>query len=362
MTASVLIVGAGLIGTSMALALGTPEDVMLTDSNRLHEDEAVRQGGGRRWDGVESADHVVVATPPGVVVSELIRLLPLHPAATFSHVSSVQAGLEADLQASGSETSGICGTHPMAGRERSGPAAATADLFAGRPWALCPSPTTSAAALESVRQLAIRCGAEPIVLSAAEHDAAVALVSHLPQVAASAVAAVLLTANLPASGLDPVRLAGPGLQDTTRIAASDPALWIEVLGRNAAAVAPLVRALADELGVAAEALRGLAAGRGEDAEVVADLLRRGVAGRSRVAVKRGGHDRDFARVAIAVPDRPGQLAGVLVSAAEAGINVEDVRVEHLTGRPRGVIELLVHASAYDAAARALASAGWDVVV
>ncbi|MBC7375644.1 MAG: prephenate dehydrogenase [Frankiales bacterium] len=362
-TGSVLVLGTGLIGTSLALALAaSDDDVLLADRDAEHLAVAVRRGAGRPWDGCEAVHHVVLATPPRVIAGELRRLQELHVAATYSHVASTQAVLHAELETSHADLTSICGTHPMAGRELSGPGAATAELFVGRPWALCPGPTTSPTALAAARELARRCGADPVVLTAGEHDSAVALVSHLPQVAASAVAAVLLTARATDTGLDPVRLAGPGLQDTTRIAASDPDLWVDVLTQNAAAVAPLVRALAGELLVAADALQGLAAGQGELGAVVADLLRRGGVGRSRVPVKHSAHDRDFSRIGIAVPDRPGQLAGVLVSAAEAGINVEDVRVEHLAGRPRGIIELLVQAAARDDAARALAAAGWDVLV
>lgn len=361
MTASLLIVGTGLIGTSIGLAVGDPDDVLLADADPEHLAAAVRRGAGRPWDGREQAGHVVVAVPPRHIPAELERLQGLATASTYSHVASAQSAVQAQVETRQVEASTLCGTHPMAGRERSGPDAATAELFAGRPWVLCPSPQTGAAALEAARALAVRCGGEPVVLPAGEHDTAVALVSHLPQVAASAVAAVLLGAGTTSSGLDPVRLAGPGLQDTTRIAASDPALWVDVLRQNAAAVGPLVRALAAELDTAATALDELAAGRETGAAAVDDLLRRGVAGRRRVPVKRGGGDADFAPVAVNVPDRPGQLAGVLVSAAEAGINVEDVRVEHLAGRPRGVIELLVRVQALPDARRALAAAGWDVI-
>lgn len=152
-----------------------------------------------------------------------------------------------------------------------------------------------------------------------------------------------------------VRLAGPGLQDTTRIAASAPALWVDVLTQNAPAVAPLVRELARELDRAADALSS------RDRGSLEDLLTRGNAGRALVPVKRGGTDRDFAVVAVSVPDRPGQIAGVLVSAAQAGINVEDVRVEHLPGRPSGVVELLVSPEGRAGACAALAAAGWDVL-
>ncbi|MCW2678663.1 MAG: Prephenate dehydrogenase [Frankiales bacterium] len=341
-----LVVGSGLIGTSIGLALRGQLDVALHDPSAASLEVALGRGAGRRWDGQEAFAHCLVAAPPSAVAGVLASL---PTGGTFSHVASVQRAVQASLEEAGVDVTTVCGSHPMAGKEQSGPAAATAELFVGRPWVLCPSASTSAAALEAVRAVAVACGAEPLVMTAEEHDAAVALVSHLPQVAASAVAAVLGGTG---GSLD---LAGPGLQDTTRIAGSNPALWVEVLRQNAAAVAPLVRELSAELAGAADALdRG-------DLDAVEQLLRRGNDGRGRVPRKRGEHDRDFVPVSVSVPDEPGQLAGVLVSAAQAGINVEDVRVEHLPGRPTGVIELLVHLDAQAEARRALAAAGWEVV-
>ncbi len=382
MTADVLVVGTGLIGASIALALRDLRDVALADASPAHLSAAVERGCGRPWDGQERARLVVVAVPPSAtaeVIQEHVRLIP---DATFTHVSSVQAHVERQLE-SGRGNLRYCGGHPLAGREVSGPQAAAADLFDGRPWIVCPAPFTQEAARKAVFQLARDCGADPVTLAAQEHDAAMALVSHLPQVAASAVAARLL-AN---GGAAAAALSGPGLRDTTRIAASDPRLWLDVLSSNAALLAPLVRDLADDLQQLAAALdditaqssrpgdvaardgadRGAAAAGGQAQllgpayEVVADLLRRGNRGRSLVPVKRGEHDQDFVAVAVSVPDRPGELARLLLTAADSGVNVEDVRVEHLRGRPRGVIELDVAAGSAAQAATALTRAGWDVL-
>lgn len=351
MAAGLLVVGTGLLGTSVGLALRGDTDVLLHDRDPVAVATAAARGAGRSWDGVEPADHVLLATPPAVVAEELVRLQRLGVGRTWSHVSSVQAPVQAAAQAAGAELAALCGTHPMAGKESSGAQAASADLFRGRPWALCPSAHTGPDALAAVRSLAERCGGVPLELPAQEHDEAVALASHLPQVTASALAAVLLAR----SAGQQVRLAGPGLQDTSRIAASAPQLWVEVLSANAAAVGPLVRELAGELDRAATALEQL------DRGAVEDLLVRGNAGRALVAVKRGGHDRDFAVVGVSVPDRPGQIAGVLLAAADAGVNVEDVRVDHLPGRPSGVVELLVAADTREDARAALAAAGWAVL-
>lgn len=369
MTANLLIVGTGLIGTSIGLALRGQADVVLADSDDAAVSAAVARGAGRLWNGNEPVAHALLAVPPREVAREFSRLHPLGRARTYSHVASTQAAVQHEVETSVGDLRQFCGSHPMAGRESAGPQAAAADLFEGRPWALCPSPQTLPQTVAATRLIAKLCGAEPLVLTPEEHDEAVALVSHLPQVTASALAATLL--GRAQQDAAPVRLAGPGLQDTTRVAASDPDLWVDVLSSNAAAVAPLVRALAQELAAAAERLDELAAGPANwspagsaqalSAMALSDLLRRGNEGRRLVPVKAGKHDRDFVVVQVGVPDRPGQLAGVLVSAADAGVNVEDVRVEHLVGRPRGVIELLVHATALARARAALTAAGWDVL-
>ena len=365
MAGDLLVVGTGLIGTSVALAVEGQWDVVLTDRDATALSAAVSRGAGRPWDGSERVRHVVLALPLEAIPTELLRLQELGIAKTWSHVASAQSLVQREIESLDIDSSSVCGSHPMAGSERSGPGAASATLFAGRPWALCPGPHTSAAAVEATLRLARFAGGIPIQLTAAQHDVAVALVSHLPQVASSALAAVVLAEGEKDPGA--LRLSGPGLQDSTRIAASDPAMWTEILRHNASAVAPLVRALSDELGRTATDLEDLAAmggphvRTGDPSAGVRGLLARGNAGRRLVPVKHGEHDRAFAVVRVAVPDEPGQLAGVLVAAAEAGINVEDVRVEHLAGRPRGVIELLVQASEERAAGRALTAAGWDVV-
>jgi prephenate dehydrogenase len=253
----------------------------------------------------------------------------------------------------------------MAGRERSGPGAATASLFAGRTWAVCPAGTASAAAVARVEELARALGAHPVLMSPAQHDLAVAMVSHLPQLAASGLAAQLVGAGEQVAGM-----AGPGLQDSTRIAASEPELWREIVRLNAANLAPLVEGLARDLGSLASALGVLAQeprpGSPEPAreaalDAVVDLLRRGVAGRELIPRKRGEVDAAFQSVAVSVPDTPGQLAALLTSAGDGGVNVEDVRVDHVPDSPRGVIELLVRPASRVRAVQVLQAAGWDVL-
>ena len=345
-----LVVGTGLIGTSLGLALHGQAEVLLADRDPSALDVAVRRGAGRAWDGVAPVDVAVVCTPPAAVAGEVRRLQDLGVARTCTHVSSVQVPVQSALAAAGCDLTAVCGSHPMAGRERGGPGAALASLFAGRPWVLCPSPETSPQALADVTAVVQLSGATLERLDPDRHDAVVALVSHLPQVAASALAAQLLRGDPAAAAL-----AGPGLQDSTRIAASDPALWREVLALNAAGVAPLVRSLADDLRVVADALD---AGNGDE---VAALLTRGGAGRALVPVKRGERDAAFSSVAVSVPDTPGRLGALFVAAADADVNIEDVRVDHVPGSPRGVLELAVREPVRAVLEQALRDRGWDVL-
>ncbi len=367
--ADILVLGCGLIGTSIGLALHGVRDVVLHDSSPAAAAVAVSRGAGRPWDGVETATLAVIAVPPLATAGALQQTQRLNLARTYTHVASVQSQVQREVEALKCDLSSIVGGHPLAGRESSGPAAATADLFLGRPWALCPGPASTVAALADVRELAESCGATPVELDADAHDAAVALLSHLPQVAASALAGLLVPAD-PDAVADHAAalLSGPGLVDTTRLAASDPSLWAEILTLNAAHVAPAVRELAGHLVILAGALEAHAAttsgGTGPDAQaarIVREFLVRGNRGRAVVPVKRGEVSEAFGRVGVSVDDRPGRLAGLLAAAGAAGVNVEDVHVEHVPGKPQGVIELLVDVAAVATLRAALEDEGWRVV-
>ena len=268
----------------------------------------------------------------------------------------------------------------MAGRERSGPEAARGDLFAGRPWVVTPGEFTEPAHLDAVMDLIRRVGAEPIAMSAQSHDAAVAVVSHAPQAVASAMAAQLT--QLPASALD---LAGPGIRDVTRIAASDPELWVDILDANASPVAAVLDSVIDRLEELRDALREV--GRGTDHPTGRDmaesaqsyveastnrltdeslvapirsLLADGNVGRARLPGKHGTAAVRYAVVPVVIPDEPGALARLLLAAGAAGVNVEDVGIEHAPGQPVGLVELSVHPDLAEVLGAALADAGWRV--
>lgn len=267
----VLVVGTGLIGTSAALALREKEvAVYLSDVDAQAVRLARELGAGQEWTG-QDVDLALIAVPPHLVGERLADLQKQGAARVYTDVASVKVDPIADAERLGCDLTSYVPGHPLAGREKSGPAAARADLFLARPWALCPGLATDAGAIRLARELVSLCGAKAVTVGAREHDSAVALVSHAPHVVASAVAASLAGGDAVALGL-----AGQGLRDATRIAAGDPLLWRMILSGNAQSVAGVVEKIAADLAAVASALRS---GELDD---VTDLLWRGVAGHSRI--------------------------------------------------------------------------------
>jgi len=369
----VAVIGTGLIGTSVALALRQHgADVWLWDREPAAAALAADLGAGRILPSLENgsgpgpADVALIAVPPAEVAGVLAIVQRAGLAHCYTDVASVKALPLAQARDAGCDISRYVPGHPLAGRERSGPAAARADLFLGRAWALCPAPETSDAALATVTALVTACGAEPVVTDAGRHDRWVALVSHAPHVVAAAMAAQLAPEPVPPEALS---LAGPGLRDATRIAVGDAGLWTQILTGNAGPVAAVLAAVAADLGEAARILAEVAevaeAGPGaspvpEASKELTGLLEQGRAGVARIPGKRGGPARAFTAVQVVISDRPGELARLFAAAADAGVNVEDVGIEHSPGAPVGVAELSVRPESAGPLIAALTGAGWPV--
>ncbi|ETK36555.1 prephenate dehydrogenase [Microbispora sp. ATCC PTA-5024] len=352
---SVVVVGTGLIGTSIALALRQRDvRVFLADRDPAAVRIARELGAGEDWTGGRRADLAVVAVPPQFVAQQLLDLQKRDAARVYTDVASVKVLPLAQAAQLGCDLTAYVAGHPLAGRERSGPAAARADLFLGRPWAYCPTPEAAPEAVAAVEGLIALCGGNAVRVDAGEHDRAVAVVSHAPHVTAAAVAARLAEAPDAALGLS-----GQGVRDVTRIAASDPALWTGILSGNAIPVAEVLEAVVADLSAAARALRALA-GDGNAVGDVTDLLSRGVAGTSRIPGKHGGPARTYAVVQVVIGDRPGELARLVQAAGETGVNIEDIRLEHAPGLPVGAAELYVQPEAAAALTEGLRERGWQV--
>lgn len=336
----VLVVGCGLIGTSVALGvreLGV--SVHLQDLDPRNVALAVEAGAGTDA-VVENPALVVLATPPTTVAAAAEAALTAYPDAVVTDVASVKAAIVAAV-----DDPRFVGGHPMAGKERSGPTAGSSQLFEGRPWAVVPGPGSDPDAIATVERLAVSLGAVPCRFEAEAHDDAVALVSHVPHLMS------VLTASLLADAPEGhVELAGQGLRDVTRIARSDAGLWVDIIGHNAAAISPLLTRLRDRIDMLIGAVSG-------DRQELATLLERGRQGTTTIPGKHGTLPTESASVFVPIDDIPGELSR-LVGDAEGSANIEDLRIDHELGRPVGLVEIVVLPERAEKLTDALQARGW----
>lgn len=351
LTASpVLVIGTGLLGTSIALRLRRAGvEVHIEDASPVAAALARDLGAGT-LEPVSAPSIVVVAIPPDVTAGAVASALERFPDAVVTDVASVKDKIAAALERHPGFERWV-GSHPMAGKERSGAIAADADLFVGRPWVLTPNERTSQAAVGTIRTLAVDMGASVSMLSAAEHDHAVALVSHMPQLMSSLVAAALRDA--PAEALD---LAGQGLRDVTRIAESDPLLWTSIINGNRTEIANVLRGISARLGALVVTLD-----RESGLDRISSVIADGNKGVARIPGKHGGARTSYAEVIVLIPDQPGMLGRLFAEIGELGINIEDLEMEHSARQQVGRVIVKVNPHQGLPLERGLEQKGWQVV-
>lgn len=367
----VLIIGSGLLGASIGLGLHAAgyEDVYVQDISPTAEAVAQDIGAGTSFSSLTEDQRtrfepqlVVVAAPPdvaGTVCAQALRAYGPrpetgYPGATVTDVASVKVRPLADVLASGADASRYVGSHPMAGREKSGPVAARGELFQARPWIICEHDSVRPECVRLVRSVAVELGAIVTALSVQEHDHTVALISHVPQAMSS-----LLASRLQDTPLYALSLAGQGLRDTVRIAASDPTLWVQIFAANSEPIVQTLYGVRDDLNRLISTLENPAAsGARLD---LAQLMSEGNAGVARIPGKHGTAPAAFATMTVLVDDTPGTLARLLAEIGELGANIEDLRLEHSTGAPVGMAEISVNPSILESLVRDLSARGWRVV-
>lgn len=334
----VTVVGTGLIGGSVALALsasGRAGHVVGCDTDPDALEVGLARGAFATAEmdpaaAVSGADLVVVATPVDSCLAACEALAPgLRPEAVVTDVSSAKAAVVEACE--GLLGPRFIGGHPMAGSEQHGIGAAEPDLFQDAWWILTPTPTTESRAYRIASGLATAVGARPVALEPDDHDRLLARLSHLPQLLASTLVTAAVAAEDKPSLLG---LAAGGFRDVTRIAASDPALWVTILHANRQAVLEALRDYDHSL----QEMVGLIEGERWD-EIAAFL---GAARRARVDLF-GKPEMHDVPVALSMPvlDRPGVLAEVTTAAGSLGANIEDLRIVHSTEGGRGHLELIV---------------------
>ena len=345
MLSKVRIVGSGLIGTSIGLGLVQRGiAVEMVDSDPSAQSMAKDLAGGVV---VEDPDLVVFALPTSLLSQVIEREIYLNPQSTFMDVGSVKNEVVLQVKTFSGLSTRFLPTHPMAGREIGGATSARADLFQGRSWILTPEPDCAPESKSLVLEMIKHLGATPIELTALDHDAAVAKISHLPQIAAS-----LLAKQLSGTPAEWMELAGQGLRDTTRIAGSDESLWKEIIYSNRAEISELLISLQNDLAQMIAAL--------DDPAKIAELIAAGREGKAMIPGKHGGKAREYSYLPIVIDDKPGQLGAIFNECAAMQVNVEDLNIEHSPGQLSALITLSLSAHDAEKLSAHLTSIGWNV--
>lgn len=359
----VAIVGTGLIGTSLGISLrhtdGVAEVVGYdTDPDEL---EIARQKGGMDHaaadpaDAVGEADVVVLAVPPSVIPQAAREVAPhLRPGTILTDVGSVKKDIVDAMEAAVPEGVHVVGGHPMAGSHEHGARHAVADLFVGATYLLTPTPRTDAHALQRLNVLLAGIGARVVVVDTAAHDMLVAIISHLPQLTATTLMS-LAAERARRQDARLLLLAGGGFRDATRVAASNPQMWLDICRENREAIVAVLDEYAARIGQLRMMLFEGDEGRLVQLLTDAREARRSLPGKESVSGL-------LVELRIPIPDRPGAIAEITTTVSDLGVNIEDLGIEHAPDGRGGTMRLAVNGSAAAATARAaLVERGYALV-
>ncbi len=343
-----LIVGTGLIGGSVGLALRQRGwHVSGIDAAPGVTARAVELGALDVAGDDPDASLVVVATPvhaAGRVIADLLARPGRRPDAVVTDVGSVKGPLVAAV-----DHPGFIGGHPMAGSEQVGVDGASADLFVGATWVLTPTALTEPGAYTRLRSIVADLGADVVALAPDQHDALVAVVSHVPHLTAATL--MDLAAGLGEEHGALLKLAAGGFRDMTRIAAGQPTIWPDICDDNADAIVATLDLLIEALG---ETRRVVAE---HDHPALLSVLGRAAVAR-RALADRLPQAEGLMEVRVPVEDRPGVFAEIYTLAFELGVNIVDDDIAHSVEGDRGVLVLVVVAEAVPPLVAALAERGY----
>jgi prephenate dehydrogenase len=336
MIQSIRVVGAGLIGTSIGLkmkSLGCKVEIIDTDTNSMKLAQDLVKS-----EKLSEPELIIIAVSVDANAKVVIEQLNANPNSIVCDLASVKSDLLLQVEKLSAHPENFVSLHPMAGREVNGAENSRADLFEGRAWIGISDSLKNKKNNEIIESLVSGCGGVLYWLTSKEHDETVALLSHLPQILSSLLASKL-------NDVDPnkLNLAGQGLRDLTRLAASDAKLWAQILTSNKDSIQPL---LEDFIA--------------SNQDQVAAILNRGITGKARIPGKHGAKNRDYSFLPIVIDDKPGQLASIFNECAKVDVNIEDLSIEHSPGQETGLITLSLSAQDCEKLSQHLVSKGFRV--
>ena len=334
----VAILGTGLVGASLGMALRQVGWTVAawdpsTEALATAQDRgAVDDPASSAEEAVAGAELVVLAGPLEATLSTLSNLQ------TDALVTDV-AGVKVPVVGARPDHLRLVAGHPMAGREHAGPRAATPALFRGAAWIVCPD-GAGAEDVETVMGVVESVGAIPVTMPAAEHDEVVAMISHLPQVIATSLV------NQVSDHPEALDLVSGSFRDLTRVAASDPAWWPDVLMANQPHVTAAIDELIARLGVIRSAL-------GTDRAVLEERM---VEARER----RLGMSPPVVGIGVILQDKPGEIAAVGRALESSSVDVRDLQLRHALHGGGGVLTLSVRPGEAEPLRAALRAEGFNL--
>jgi len=361
---TVAIIGVGLIGGSLALALKSlPEIGKMVGIGRKKESidralalKVIDEGYVDIAEGVKEADLVWVATPVGSIVEVIEQAIPhLHPGAVITDTGSTKTNIVSRVEGLLPPHLRFIGGHPMAGSEKQGVEAARADLFKDTYYLLTPTPSTNTEAFQLVHSLVAQMGARILAIDPDKHDEAMATISHLPHF----ISAVLV--NLAGERVrereNILRLAAGSFKDMTRIAASNPEIWLDIAIENREAILRVIAEFAQEL----DQVRNMIEKQDKQGLVSKLTLAREI--RQSLPAIFPKDLSELRELSIPVVDRKGVISDITLTMGELGINIEDIELVHAPDHRSAVLGLVIIGSeAAEKAREALARKGYAVEV
>ncbi len=358
----VSIIGVGLIGGSIGLALKERwPTIQVTgfDASQETLDGALSSGlidkaASDAADACKEAEFIFIATPVSTIPALLEEIAPaIGPDAIVTDAGSTKATIVKAAERSLSPSTSFIGGHPMAGSDQGGFRSASAGLLNEAVYVLTPTPSTKPEVFQKLHSLLTKLGARVMALGPEKHDEVVAAVSHLPHVLAAAL--VNLAAAYEEGVENRLFFAAGGFRDTTRIAASNPNLWVDICLDNGKAISASIEKYISSLESAKQLIDE------GDREGLVKLL--SLAKRRRASMSIGAPSTAIMRdLDILVTDSPGTISKITKTFGQLGINIEDIDIIHLSG-DRGVIKLLVNDNPdIEKAVVQLRDHGFDVIL